>query len=136
MEKNASGDYVTDKKYFIYMHITNFTFTFAIAGFYLGQLMLCYRGETVPIRDDTSQSIGGILVRLGIGIVVGAVCSIPFLFARPLVLKGNLWVTIIFFGILPILLIYPSMMYFSTKILICFLKPKKRQEIVELKSTD
>ena len=107
MERNASGDYVTDKTYFIYMHITNFAFTFAIAGFYLGQLMLNYKGKILPIWDYSSQSKSETLARLGIGIAVCAVCSIPFIFARDLVLKGNLWVTFIFFVILPILLIYP-----------------------------
>ena len=107
MEISASGDYVTDKKYFIYMHITNFAFTFATAGFYLGQLMLSYRGKKSPTRDYSSQSTSEILARLGIGIAVCAVCSIPFIFARKLVLSGNLWITFIFFVILPILLIYP-----------------------------
>ena len=48
IEINSEGEYVMDKKYFILRHITNFTFTFGIGGFYLGLLMLSHKGKKIP----------------------------------------------------------------------------------------
>ena len=39
--------------------------------------------------------------------------------------KGNLWVSLVVYAILPILLVYPIMMFLSTTILICAIGEEK-----------
>ena len=117
LEINADGEYIADKKYFILRHITNYTFTFGVGGFYLGQLLLSYEGKKVPPSDKVLCSKCGL--RLVLAIIVGAVCAIPLCAASSDAKKGNLWVSLVVYAILPILLVYPIMMFLSTTILIC-----------------
>ena len=56
----------------------------------------------------------GFIARLVIGVIVGAVCAIPLFASSSFVMKYKLWVVLICFAILPILLTYPPLMYFST----------------------
>ena len=136
LEINADGEYIADKKYFILRHITNYTFTFGVGGFYLGQLLLSYKGKTVPPSDNVLCSCCGL--RLVLAFIVGAVCAIRLLLTSTMAKKGNLWMALICYGILPILLIYPLMMYLSTTLLICATGSKKEDHSIELanKKTD
>ena len=70
-----------DMRYFILRHITNYTFTFGIAGFYLGQLLLSYMGKTIPQTNNLTNSVGGLILRIVIGLVVGAVCAVPLAYS-------------------------------------------------------
>ena len=81
METNSQGEYVPDMRYFILRHITNYTFTFGIAGFYLGQLMLSYMGKTIPSSNNLTESVVGIILRIIIALVVGAVCAAPLIYS-------------------------------------------------------
>ena len=60
------------------------------------------------------------VARLVIGVIVGAVCAIPLFASSSFVMKYNLWVVLICFAILPILLTYPPLMYFSTTLVYYF----------------
>ena len=58
----------------------------------------------------------GFIARLVIGLIVGAICAAPLFASSSLVMKLNLWVVLICIAILPILVLYPLMMFFSTLI--------------------
>ena len=55
-----------------------------------------------------------------VGVVVGGVCAIPLVLCNSMIMKVNLWIALLGIAVLPILLTYPMLMYFSTILLIWF----------------
>ena len=71
----------------------------------------------------------GIIARILIGVTVGAVCAIPLFVSSSFAMKYNLWLVLICFAILPILVTYPLLMYFSTILVNHFVKENDSYEV-------
>ena len=71
----------------------------------------------------------GFIARILIGVTVGAVCAIPLFASSSLAMKYNLWLVLICFAILPILLTYPPLMYYSTILVDYFVTENESYEV-------
>ena len=124
---DSQGKYVFDSMKFILRHISNYTFTFAIAGFYAGQLMLSYTGKTAPEGSKAFETVGTFIVTSIVGIVVGGICAIPLVLCSSMTMKVGLWVALLGFAVIPILVAYPVLMYYSTVLLIWHHEKRENQ---------
>ena len=103
-------------KFFFLQHILNYTFYFAILGFYLGQLLLSYKSHDVP-EPNPCSSCSAFFIRLFISLVGTVLCGSPILIAEYLIMKLDLWLTIICIAAIPQFIIYFIVMYYLTILL-------------------
>ena len=99
-ETDDNGKFVPNMKFFFLQHILNYTFYFAILGFYLGQLMLSYKGHDIP-EIDTFSSCSAFVIRLLISLCGVTLCGLPIIIGRMFIMKMNLWLNIICLAAIP-----------------------------------